>query len=125
MPDETTGPISQTFTLVPAGKETGMAAGQQKVIGTGSGGIIIAQAIQPWKSVAIRVARVYGEVLVGLFPVFLATDHDNHNGVAIWVFMHGFNQAAQYAIGPAMMALITNAVEILRGWDRSNPILRG
>lgn len=84
---------------------------------------VIVKALSPVRIVITRVARVYIQVLVGMLTVVMS-------GVAADAlvtpvdFVGKLKLAAGFAIAPAVVTLLQNALELLTKLDESRPELR-
>lgn len=73
-----------------------------------------------WRMVAIRVARVYLQSLLGfLTTAAVGVDRLQADDLLATIWLN-----AGFAIAPAFMSLLMNAIEILNKWDITNPEMR-
>jgi len=80
-----------------------------------------------WRQVAIRTSRAYLQNLLG-FILAVGTGAAAASGVGLTMpaadFVHLFGAAAGLAVGPAVICMIQNTLEILTKLDVTNPELR-
>lgn len=79
----------------------------------------------PWKIVLVRAARVYIQTLVATIGAFL-TPLGSVLGVSLSAtdFLHTMLTCAGIAVGPAIMSILMNCLELLKKWDESHPMMR-
>lgn len=97
-----------------------------KTIGTAGAGTDNAVTVQtmPWyQMIAIRATRVYLQSLIG-FLTAGGTGIAEAVGVPLDQFGGLLGTAATLAIAPAIMSVLTNALEFLTKLDVTNPGLR-
>jgi hypothetical protein len=81
-------------------------------------------AIPEWRQILIRAVRVYLMALIGFFGITAEPDIANAINVHLHVadFAEKFLTAASIAVGPAVISLIWNTIELLGKFD--NPKAR-
>jgi hypothetical protein len=82
-------------------------------------------AIPIWQRVAARTIRVYLITILGLLGASAAGGTGTFDPLPAGAFFEKLAHAASYAIGPAVVALLWNLVELLGKLDERFPKLRG
>lgn len=82
-------------------------------------------SMPPWKIVLVRTTRVYLMTLVGLLTV-TGTPFGSAVGLTLSApdFFGWLLTCASVSVGPAVISLIQNAIELLAKLDATNPGLR-
>lgn len=82
---------------------------------------VVITFVSPVVQIAIRAGKTYFNSMIGLMPVAMAA---TGGGVEWHTFVMALGHAANYAIGPAVMSVITNAGILLAKWDQKFPTLQ-
>lgn len=76
----------------------------------------------PLAIVAVRVARTWLQSVLGLIPVALMTSTSDPTPADL--FLRALLTAASWAVGPAVICLLQNSVELLAAIDVKTPWMR-